>query len=321
MKKISVFLSMLLVLLFMVACEKDDKIKIGILQFVDAGALDDAREGFIKGLADNGFIDGENITITVENPKANQNTMITQAKKLVRENDLVLGIATPAAQALNNEAKAQNIKIPILFTAVTDPIAAGLITSNENPGDNVTGTNDMNPIEDQVKLAKELLPNATKLGIIYNTDETNSEIQANIAKDAAEALGFEVIINTFADPNQLRATTRDLAKNSDIIYIPTDNIIAEAIDSLNDILIEEKVPAVVGEENLVAPIPALTVGINYYNLGLKTAEQAVLILKDNKKPSEIPSVGLDNFELTINKEGLEAIGIEIPQTLLDRIRE
>lgn len=321
MKKISVFIFMLFVLIFTVACQKDDKIKIGILQFVDASALDDAREGFVKGLADSGFIEGDNITITIENPKANQNTMITQAKRLVRENDLVLGIATPAAQALNNAAKDENINIPILFTAVTDPIAAGLIESNEKPGGNVTGTNDMNPILDQVALARELLPNATKFGIIYNTDETNSEIQANAAKDAAKALGFDVIINTFADPNQLRTTTRDLANKSDIIYIPTDNIIAEAIDSLNDILIEEKVPAVVGEENLVPPIPALTVGINYYNLGLKTAEQAILILKENKNPSEIPSVGLDNFELTINQEALESIGIKIPQSLLDKIRE
>lgn len=307
--------------IFLISCgKKDDKIQIGILQFVQAQALDDAREGFIKSLADAGFVDGENITITVENPNASSDVMTQQAKKLVRESDLVLGIATPAAQALANEADQQNINIPILFTAVTDPVDAGLLEDPNNPGGNITGTNDLNPIAEQIALALELLPDAKTIGMLYTSSESNSKIQVDAAKLVAEELGLTVQVSTITTVNNLQQTARNLVNQVDIIYIPTDNIIASAIDQLDSILSEAKVPAIVGEDNLVAPIPALTIGINYFNLGVKTGEQAALILNKEKTAGEIPSVGLENFDLVINVEKLEAIGIEIPESLLNRAK-
>ncbi len=179
-KFFGLFLLTLVVAMF-AGCD-DGRIKIGILQYTEHEALDEAKRGFIDGLAEAGFVDGENITILEENPHANANTMSLQAKKLVRKSDLILAIATQAANAVVNEAKKQKKDTPILFTAVTDPVDAKLIASPEKPGGNVTGTNDMNPIAEQISLVKELLPGAKKLGILYTASENNSAVQANIAK-------------------------------------------------------------------------------------------------------------------------------------------
>lgn len=319
--KQKVIFTILMALSFLlVGCNNDGgKIKVGILQFANAPALDSAREGFISSLANEGLIEGENIIIKLENANTDFDIMMAQAKRLVRNNDLVLGIATPAAVALANEAKEQGIDIPILFTAVTDPIDAGLIKSNEFPGGNITGTNDLNPIKEQIALVTELLPEAKNLGILYTTSETNSLPQVEIATKHALEINLNVITKTITSINDLRQVASSLAREVDIIYIPTDNILAASIQTLGDILKELKTPLIVGEDTLVSFAPSLTLGINYFNLGYLTGEMAVSILKDNKKPSEIPSVGLSDFTLAINEDLLNEIGIEVPESLLERL--
>lgn len=321
MKKIKNLLTILLlfVMVFiLVGCKRDDKIRIGILQYLSHNALSDARQGFIDGLEEAGYIDGENITIDLQNPETDQGTMEIQATRLVRNSDLILAIATPAASSVVNEAKEQGSDVPILFTAVTDPIDAKLIDSNENPGGNVTGTNDMNPIDKQISLVKQLVPNAKKLGIIYTGSETNSELQANVAKSEALKLGLTVEIKTIQSVNDLQLVANQLAANVDALYIPTDNPIAGSMGTIKDVVLEHKIPAIVGESNQVVNGGSITYGLSYYNLGKETAQMAVQILKDGKKPSEIPSKGLSNSELVINKKQLEAIGITIPASLLEQ---
>lgn len=321
MKKIKNLLTILLlfVMVFiLVGCKRNDKIRIGILQYLSHNALSDARQGFIDGLEEAGYIDGENITIDLQNPETDQGTMEIQATRLVRNSDLILAIATPAASSVVNEAKEQGSDVPILFTAVTDPIDAKLIDSNENPGGNVTGTNDMNPIDKQISLVKQLVPNAKKLGIIYTGSETNSELQANVAKSEALKLGLTVEIKTIQSVNDLQLVANQLAANVDALYIPTDNPIAGSMGTIKDVVLEHKIPAIVGESNQVVNGGSITYGLSYYNLGKETAQMAVQILKDGKKPSEIPSKGLSNSELVINKKQLEAIGITIPASLLEQ---
>lgn len=319
-KIIGLFVVMLLGVLLVSCGGKDERIKIGILQFANATALDEAREGFIMVLEEHG-LDEKEVKITVENANADFSIMGQQAKTLVRNNDLVLGIATPAAQALANEVREQDLDIPVLFTAVTDPVDAGLIESNENPGGNITGTNDMNPISEQIALAKELLPEATKLGIIFSSSERNSEIQADEATLVAESLGMEVIIEKIATVNNLQQAATSLASKVDIMYIPTDNTISDSIAILDPILRNAMIPAIAGEEGMVPHIPALTIGINYLELGKVTGEQAVRILKDGVLPKDIPSVGLTNFDLVINKEALTEIEITIPESILNRAKD
>lgn len=323
MKKLFVLL-LLLVSISLVGCEKDDLLEIGILQYLSHNALDEARQGFIEGLAEAGFVEGENIRITIMNPETDATTLAKQAKDLVRKSDLILAIATPAASAVVNEAKEQGLDVPILFTAVTDPVDAQLIASNEHPGGNVTGTNDMNPIPEQISLVKQLLPNAQKLGIVYTASETNSEFQANIAKSEAEAAGLEVIIRTITSVNDLQQVANSLASDVDALYIPTDNAVAGAFGTVKDIIEAEGIPAIVGEPNLVQEGGSITYGVNYFNLGKLTAQMAVSILKDKTSPKDIPSTGLSEFELVINKKQLDEMGITIPETLLadaDRILE
>lgn len=318
-KRFVLFITLLLLPLTLVGCQNNDGfIKIGILQFMETPALTDAKDGFIKGLELEGYIEGENVRFDIQNPHGNQNEMQTMSKVLLRNNDLVFGIATPAASSLVQTAKEENIKKPILFSAVTDPVASKLIDSNENPGSYVTGTNDMNPVIEQIALAKELLPNAKKIGILYNSNEENSQIQADIAKSAATLNGLTPVEVTFSSINNLQSIATNLANSVDIIYTPTDNAVAGSIGLLDDIAVETKTPFIVGEDTLVSHITSLTIGVNYYNLGLETAKMAVDILKDGKSPSDIPSTGLTNFELVINKTALDKIGVTVPDSLLKR---
>lgn len=317
MKKLILLLVMFLGLA-LTGCNRKDVIEIGILQYLEHNALSDARKGFIDRLAEEGYVDGENIRIKYLNPETDAPTMAIQAKELVRKSDLILAIATPAASAVVTEAKEQRKNTPILFTAVTDPVDAKLIESNEKPGGNVTGTNDMNPIALQISLVKELVPEAKKLGIVYTASETNSEVQAGIAKEEAEKVGLEVIVKTIESVNDLQQVANQLAKNVDCLYIPTDNAIAGAMGIINEVILEAKIPAVCGEPNTVIAGGSITHGVNYYNLGRETADMAIQILRDGKKPADIPSTGLTKYELVINKKQLDSIGITIPQNLLDK---
>ncbi len=315
-KKIIIMLLVLPVVVVLSGCNLSGKIEIGILQYLEHNALTEARKGFIDGLEEAGFVDGENIRIRVLNPETDAPTMALNSKELVRKSDLILAIATPAAVSVVNEAKDQGKNTPILFTAVTDPVDAKLIASNESPGANVTGTNDMNPIKEQIELVKRLNKDATKLGILYTASETNSSLQAEIAKTEAEKLGLEVVIKTISTVNDLQLVANQLTSEVDMLYIPTDNVIAGAIGSLNDILVEKKVPAIVGESNMVHAGGSITYGVDYYNLGKETALMAVKILKDKVSPKDIPSVGISEYSLIINKKQIEEMGITIPADLL-----
>ena len=241
-----------------------------------------------------------------------------QARELVRKSDLILAIATPAASAVVNEAKERGVKTPILFTAVTDPVAAKLIKSNQAPGGNVTGTNDNNPISEQIALVKELLPNAKKLGIIYTASEENSEIQAAVAKTEAEKLNMTVEIKTIESGNDLQQVANQLASKVDAFYIPTDNTIAASMGIINDVINENNIPAIVGESNMVLEGGSITIGINYFQLGKDTAQMAIKILKDNVSPKDIPSTGMTKYEIVINKKQLTKIGITVSDELLER---
>lgn len=319
-KKILLLVVGVILSLGLISCN-DSKIEIGILQYADVLALDEAREGFLEGLKEAGYVDGKNIRVKTLNPHGSFSETENMAKTLVRSSDLILAIATPAASAVVNEAKDQNKDLPILFTAVTDPVESRLIASMEKPGGNVTGTTDMNPVKEQIELARELLPEATALGIIYTASEENSEIQANIARTEAERIGFEVIIKTIDSVNDIQQIAGQLAKDVDIIYVPTDNAIVSSIGILNEVSMQENVPLIIAEENTIEITPALTLSISYYNLGYQTAQMAIEILKNGVSPKDIPSTGLKDTRLVVNKKLLEQIGVVVPDSILSRADE
>ncbi|NLJ31288.1 MAG: ABC transporter substrate-binding protein [Clostridiales bacterium] len=288
---------------------------IGVVQLVEHPALDAAYKGFVDGLKEAGYVDGQNIKLDYQNAQGEQANCQTIATKLVNDkSDLILAIATPAAQAVANTTKT----IPILVTAVTDPAASKLVASNTAPGGNVTGTSDLTPVEEQIKLLKQILPKAKKVALLYCSSESNSKIQADLARKAAAANGLETVDATVSNSNEIQQVTQSLVGKVDAIYAPTDNMIAAGMATVSMVAQAAKLPVIVGESGMVTKGGLATYGINYYDLGKLTAAQAVKILKDGKKPADMPIEYSKNCDLTLNKEVAAKIGITFPQELLDK---
>jgi len=292
-------------------------IKIGIAQLVEHPALDSAREGFIEALKEAGYEDGKNIRIEVQNAQGDVTNAQTIARKFADEKvDMILAIATPAAQAAANVTK----DIPILITAVTDPVKAGLTESLEKPSGNVTGTTDMNPVAEQLKLIKELVPDAKNVGVLYNSGEVNSIVQVDIAKEVASELGFTIVEATVTNSSEVSQATQSLMGRVDAIYIPTDNTIVSAVGAVIKVANEYKIPVIGSERGQVDAGAVAAKGIDYKELGKQTGQIAVEIIK-GKKPQDIPIEGAKNVSLIINQSAAETIGLTIPKDLLDKADE
>ena len=296
------------------ASESGDMLQIGIIQLVEHDALDKAREGFIDDLKENGFVDGENIIIDYQNAQGDQSNLKTISQRFVQNNDdLILAIATGAAQSV----AAETSDIPILGTAITDYEGAQLIESNDAPGGNVSGTTDLTPVAKQIELLKEMMPDAKTLGILYNSSEVNSEIQAQMAQEAAEAEGIECKTATVTNTNDIAQVMESIAGDVDAVYIPTDNTFASAMATVSKVAEEYKLPTICGEQGMVENGGLATVGIDYYKLGKQTGEMAVKILKDGANVAEMPIESLDDANICLNLDEAQNIGYEFPQSVLD----
>jgi putative ABC transport system substrate-binding protein len=291
--------------------------KIGISQLVQHPALDSACEGFIQALKEAGYEDGKNIKIDLQNAQGDVNNAQTIARKFADEKvDMILAIATPAAQAAANVTK----DIPILITAVTDPVSAGLAKSLQEPGGNVTGTTDMNPVADQIKLAKDLVPEAKKVGILYNAGEVNSKIQVDMAKEAAADLGLTIVEATVSNSSEVNQATQSLMGRVDVIYVPTDNTIVSSIGAVIKVANDNKTPVIGSERGQVDAGAVATKGIDYKELGKQTGQIAVKIIK-GQKPHKIPIEDSKVVTLIINQKAAETIGLTIPKETLDKADE
>lgn len=323
MKKriIALLLAVVMVAAF-VGCKteskEDAKLTIGICQLVEHGALDNAREGFIQALADNGYVDGENIVLDVQNAQNDQSNLSTIGDRFVSENcDLILAIATGSAQAMAGKTT----NIPILATAVTDYETANLVNSNAAPGGNVSGTTDMNPITEQIDLVVKLVPEAKTIGCIYNGGEANSVLQAELAKAAIEAKGLTYTEITVTSTNDVQQAVSTLAGQCDAIYIPTDNTLASSMPVVYGVTAETKTPVICGESSMVLAGGLATLGINYYNLGYQTGLMAVRILKDSAVVSDMPVESQTDFDYVINGQIASEIGLAIPEDLQQYVVE
>ncbi len=285
---------------------------IGIAQYMEHSALDAAREGFIEALSDNGYVDGKNIKIDLQNAQGNQSNLSTISDRFVSNKvDLVLAIATPAAQSIAGKTK----DIPILGTAITDYEAAKLVNSNAAPGGNVSGTTDMNPIKEQIDLLVKLVPKAKTIGVLYTSSEDNSILQAQIAKGCIEKLGLKYVEVTVTNSNDVQQATESIVQKCDAIYIPTDNVFASAMPIVHQVTKVSKTPVVCGESGMVTSGGLATLGINYKNLGYQTGLMAVKILKGEADIKTMPIESSANFDFAINGTVADEIGITIPNDL------
>lgn len=311
------FLSVFIITIFLIASAavitSAQEYNVGISQFVEHPSLDKARDGFIDGLAESGYIDGENINIDIQNAQADFSTAQTIAQRFKQNDfDLILAIATPSAQAAANVVK----DIPVLITAVTDPLEAGIVDSMEKPGRNVTGTTDMNPVGRQLELIKEFIPDVNDIGILYNPGEVNSVVQVDIAKNKAEEMGVEIHEGTVSNSSEVSLAVSSLVDKVDAIYVPTDNIIVSALPTVLQNANDKDIPVFASENNSVEQGAIATVGIDYYELGRQTGKMAAEIL-DGADPAEMAVESSKELKLYINKSAAAKIGLEIPADLLE----
>lgn len=280
--------------------------KIGVLQLVQHGALDAANQGFIAALDESGI----QYKAEQQNASNDQSTCQTIAQQFVNDKkDLILAIATPAAQAVAGATS----EIPILVTAVTDPADAGLVDSNEAPGVNVSGTSDLNPVNKQVDLIKQIIPDVKTVGILYCSAESNSVLQANMAKEAMKNLGIEGVDYTVSSSNEIQTVVESMVGKVDAIYAPTDNMIAAGMPTVSMIATDNKLPIICGEEGMVEAGGLATYGINYYEIGYLAGQQAVKILTEGADITKMPVEYMpeEKCELTVNQETADKLGIDV----------
>lgn len=305
----------LFIILSLLSCKKTSQIKIGVLQLIEHNALDSAYKGFVDGLKEAGYEDRKNIIIDYQNAQGEQANCITIGQKFINDkSDLILAIATPAAQAIANMTK----DIPILITAVTDPADSKLVADNNAPGGNVTGTSDLTPVEAQIELLKEIIPNIKTVGLLYCSSEQNSVFQINIAKKKLDAMGIKYIDIAISNLNEIQQVIQNVIGKVEAIYTPTDNMIANGMATVALMTEPAKLPVICGEGGMTMLGGTATYGINYYELGKLTSTQAVSILKGDKKTSEMPIEYLQKFDLVVNTNMIESIGLTIPESLYNK---
>ncbi|WP_300281939.1 ABC transporter substrate-binding protein [Peptacetobacter sp.] len=314
-KILSLILSLTLGVTVLTGCSnnssssKNETKKIGITQLVEHPALDQTKKGFIEGLEENGFKEGENIEIDFQNAQNDNPTSQTIASNFANDKkDLIFAISTPSAQAALNATK----DIPIVFTAVTDPVEAGLVKSNESSENNVTGTSDAIPVEKSLELIKKFVPNVKTIGVVCNTSEINSKLQIDRLKKVAKKEGINVVDKGVTQANEVNQAVASIVKESDVIFTPTDNLVASSMPIITKIATENKIPVIGSEKGHVENGALACNGISYKELGKKAGEMAAKILKGESKPSELSVVTLDDTETIINKNVMDELGIKNP---------
>lgn len=277
--------------------------KIGISQLAEHPALDDTRKGFEDGLKELGV----NAEIIYKNAQGDIPNTVSIAQKFSADNvDLIFAIATPAAQS----AKQATSHIPVLFSAVTDPVKAEIVSDWKNVGGNITGTSDMAPTASQLKMFKEINPKIKTIGILYNTSEANSQVQIEEVMKLAPVEGLEIVTVGISNVNELPQAISSIVKKVDALYMITDNMVAASVELMSKVAIENNMVTVSAEETQVKGGLLITNGLSYYELGKQTAKMAKEILIDKKDVSTIPVERAEKTITTVNQKTLKALGLD-----------
>ncbi|HFI0092951.1 TPA: ABC transporter substrate-binding protein [Streptococcus suis] len=282
-----------------------ETVKVGVLQYMEHESLTAAREGFVAELEANGYKEGEKLVLDYQNAQGDQANLQTISEQLIGGNDIVLAIATPSAQSLATVST----ETPIVFTAVTDPLSADLVESIEKPGGLLTGTSDQAPIDKQVELLGQAVPDAKTVGILYTTSERNSEVQVEQAKELLEKAGYKVVVKGITSSNEVQDAATSLMKDVDALFIPTDNTVASTMTMIGELSVEHKVPVIGGSTDMVDEGGLLTYGTNYEALGRQTAKMAIKII-EGANVSETAVEYPETVSLHVNEEMAQKLGID-----------
>lgn len=297
--------------------EEREPITVGILQFNEHGSLEENRLGFIDGMNELGYLEGENLTVNYVNG-AEVSQLSSLAESIVKDSDYLFAITTAAAQALAN---ATQDKV-IMFSTVSDPVGAGVVETFEAPGSNLTGTTNIGPIEKQIKqVLLPLIPEAKKIGLIYNSSEINSQYQVDIAIPIIEEEGLEAVVRTISSTNDTSASMNALVNEGvDGIYLVTDNYIASSMALVGEIAKEAGIPVVGGSNDMIEENGLATYGLDYYELGVQTANMLGRIIDEDLDPATVPVEIANHLELVVNEDYAKAIDID-PQIIYNLMKE
>lgn len=298
-----------------------DMKKVAISTIVEVPALVETKEGILQGLAEKGFVEGETIEVDYQNANGNMPTQQQIAKKFVGDNpDVIVPITTPTSQAVI----AATDTIPVVFATVTDPLKAKLIPQYKKPGGNVTGVSDAAPIRQQVDLIEEIIPGIDSIGFVYNPGLDNALSTLEQLKNEAEPRGITIVESAAPTTNEVSLATKKLIGEVDAIYIPNDTTVVAALESIIKIGEDVDLPIFAGETGAVGRGVVASVGLDYVGLGRITGHIVARVL-NGENPGDIDAVigyeVLDDFKVVVNMKAAEAMGIEVPESVLARATE
>ncbi|RLB34905.1 MAG: hypothetical protein DRH11_04540 [Deltaproteobacteria bacterium] len=290
-------------------------LRIGVINFITHPALDACQKGFMDQMAQEGYIDGKTVQYDISNAEGDMSVVASIAKKFVsQKKDLIFSITTPCTQAV--AAATKGTGIPVIFGAMTDPVAAKVAESWERPGGNVTGCSDWMDVGAQVKVVKEIVPGVKVLGTIYNAGEVNSRVQIAELKKAAPGLGIKKIVEVNAASSaDVLAAAKSLMGRVDAVWFPTDNIVTSALEALVKVCEDNKVPLFGSDVNQVKRGVIASCGIDFYELGKEAGKMAKQVL-DGRNPAEMPIKKGKMGDLWVNPSAAKRMGITIPQAVM-----
>ncbi|MCH9705218.1 MAG: ABC transporter substrate-binding protein [Proteobacteria bacterium] len=308
-KKFSLFATILALLSSPLANAADAHVAVS--QIVEHPALDACRNGLKDGLAAAGYIEGENLKFEFQTAQGNPATASQIARQFIGESpDVLVGIATPTAQALASATKT----IPVVFSAVTDPVGAKLISNMEKPGGNVTGLSDLSPVGQHVATMLEIVPNAKTIGVVYNLGEANAVSLVELLKAEASKAGVSVLEGTVNRSADVGAATQAIVEGADIIYAITDNTVASAIAAMVKVANSANTPIFAAATSYVEEGAVAAVGFDYYQIGFQTADYVVQILK-GANPGDLAARVAKGTDIVINPAAAKKLGITLPASL------
>lgn len=293
---------------------KADDVTVAVTAIVEHPALDAARDGVKAALAEAGYKEGENLKFVYQSAQGNPATAAQIARQFVGEApSVIVPISTPSAQAVVGATR----DIPVVFTAVSDPVGAQLIKSMEKPGRNVTGLSDMLPVAEHLALIKEITPAAKSIGYIYNSAEANSVSTLELLKTEAAKVGMTVVESVATKSAEVQGATRALVGKADVIYVPTDNTIVSAFEAAASVAAEAKIPLYAADTDSVARGAIAALGFNYFDVGKQTGAVVVRILK-GEKPGDIAATVAVGTDLVLNQSAAKKAGVTFPEAVTKR---
>ncbi|MDQ0560794.1 putative ABC transport system substrate-binding protein [Rhizobium mesoamericanum] len=293
---------------------KAEDVTVAVTAIVEHPALDAARKGVLDVLTAAGYKEGENLKFMFESAQGNPATAAQIARQFAGEGpNVIVPISTPSAQAVVSATR----DIPVVFTAVSDPLGAQLVKNMDKPGGNVTGLSDMSPVAEHVALIKEILPNAKTIGYLYNSGEANSVSLLAVLKSEAEKAGLKVVESAATKSAEVQGAARALVGRADAIYVPTDNTIISALEGAVAVAEESKLPLFTADTDSVSRGAIAALGFNYYDVGKQTGEIVVRILK-GENPGDIPVKVAAGSDLVVNKGAATRMGVTLPENVLKR---